>query len=99
MTQGRLPWMGNFVLRMFPFDMIGQTLSQWGYVTERLDQQLFKQRDFASANEEEQVIECLHDVGISTIGKEDEGRLLAEFYLSRPKADVASLPIEDLLTY
>ncbi len=56
-TQGRSPWIGNFVLRMFPFDAIEETLAKWGYVTERLDDRTFVQRNFASVNEREQVLE------------------------------------------
>jgi hypothetical protein len=96
-TQGQSPWMGNFVLRMFPFDAIDEALAKWGYVTERLDGQTFVQRNFASASEQEQVLEQLRDGGIDPIGREAEGQLLAEFYLSRPIADAAVVPIERLL--
>ena len=96
-TQGRSPWIGNFVLRMFPFDAIEETLAKWGYVTERLIGQTFVQRNFASASEQEQVLEQLRDGGIDPIGREAEGQLLAEFYLSRPIADAAVVPIERLL--
>ena len=34
-TQGRPPWLANFVLRMFPFDAIEATLSDRGYVIDR----------------------------------------------------------------
>jgi len=46
---------------------------------------------------QEQVIEQLRDLGIDPTGKETEGHLLAEFYLSRPARDVAAAPIGDLL--
>jgi len=96
-TQGRLPWMGNFVLRMFPFDAIEETLADWGYVTEKLEGRTFVQRNFASAGEQEQVLEQLCDGGIDPTGKETEGQLLAEFHLSRPMKDAAEVPIERLL--
>jgi SAM-dependent methyltransferase len=57
LTQGQLPWIGNFVLRMFPFDSIEETLNDWGYVTEKLECRTFVQRNFASAEEQEQVLE------------------------------------------
>jgi SAM-dependent methyltransferase len=95
-TQGRQPWFGNFVLRMFPFDAIEATLEASGYVTEKLAGRTFTQRRFSSASEQEQVIERLRERGIDPAGKETEGHLLAEFYLSRPAQDVAAAPIAHL---
>lgn len=43
------------------------------------------------------MIEQLREGGIDPNGKETEGHLLAEFYLSRPALDVAAAPIGDLL--
>ena len=97
MTQGRSPWIGNFVLRMFPFDTIQETLNKWGYETEKLQGRTFDQRRFVSAEEQGRVLEQLCDLGIDPSGKETEGHLLAEFYLSRPTNEVAEAPIERLL--
>lgn len=96
-SEGRQPWIANFVLRLFPFDAIKNSLDQWGYVTEKLEDQTFFQREFASDDEQEQVIEQLRDRGLDPTGKEDEGHFLAEFYLSRPIKDAAEMPIERLL--
>lgn len=96
-TQGQAPWMGNFVLRLFPFDAIEEILSDWGYVTEKLEGRTFVQRRFASAEEQEQVLEQLRECGIDPTGKESEGHLLAEFHLSRPAKEAAEAPIERLL--
>ena len=96
-TGGRKPWIANFVLRMFPFDAISQTLSKWGYVTEKLDGRTFVQREFASAEEREQVVEQMIENGIDFRGEEADGQLLAEFYLSRPKSEASRLPIERLI--
>ena len=97
-TQGRPPWIANFVLRLFRFDAIEETLNEWGYVTEKLGGQTFFQRRFASADEQEQVPEQLRGRGIDPTGAEAEGHLLAEFYLSRPISDAAEMPIERLLS-
>lgn len=96
-SQGRRPWLANFVLRLFPFEPIGESLTDWGYVTEKLDGRTFVQRRFASLDEQEQVIDQLHERGVDTTGKEDEGHLLAEFYLSRPSGDAAKMPLDRLL--
>ena len=96
-TQGRSPWMANFVLRMFSFDAIDEALQGWGYVTEKLEGQTFLQRNFASDQEQEQLLEQLRMRGIDPTGQESEGQLVAEFYLSRPANDAAAMPIERLL--
>lgn len=96
-TQGQPPWMANFVLRMFPFEPIAKTLSDRGYVTEKLEGQTFVQRQFASAQEQEQVLEQLREQRIDPTGKETEGHLLAEFYLSRPISERAGASIEELV--
>ncbi len=96
-TQGRSPWIGNFVLRLFPFDSIEATLKDWGYVTEKLEGRTFVQRRFVSAEEQGSVVEQLREHGIDPTAEETEGHLLAEFYLSRPTDEVAKAPIERLL--
>jgi predicted TPR repeat methyltransferase len=96
-TQERPPWIGNFVLRMFPFDSIEETLNDWGFVTEKLKDRTFVQRNFASVEEQEQVKDKLREQGIDPTGKETEGKLLAEFYLSRMATEAAETPIERLL--
>jgi hypothetical protein len=96
-TQGQSPWIANFVLRMFPFVSIEETLNDWGYVTEKLEGRTFDQRRFASVDEQEQVLERLRDQGIDPTGKEADGHVLAEFYLSRPIKDAAEVPIKRLL--
>ena len=95
-TRDRQPWIANFVLRMFPFDAIEETLSGWGYITEKLEGQTFVQRKFASTEEQGQVLKQLREEGIDPAGKEAEGDLLAEFYLSRSRKDAAEMPIERL---
>ena len=65
-------------------------------MTEKLEGQTFVQRQFASPEEQEQVLEKLREDGIDLTGKETEGHLLAEFYLSRPVKEVAEAPIGQL---
>jgi SAM-dependent methyltransferase len=96
-TQGQSPWIGNFVLRMFPFSSIEEALKNWGYMTEKLEGRTFVQRHFASAEEQDQVLEQLLKQGIDPAGKETEDHLLAEFYLSRPATEVTEVPIGELL--
>ncbi|TCS60538.1 hypothetical protein [Varunaivibrio sulfuroxidans] len=95
-TQGRPPWIANFVLRMFPFDAIEESLNDWGYVTEKLESRTFYQRRFATKDERDQALESMTERGVEPSPKEREGQLLAEFYLSRPARDAAEMPIERL---
>lgn len=97
-SKGRQPWVANFVLRLFPFDSIEESLDSCGYVTEKLEGKTFFQRKFASGDEREDVLDKLHDHGVDPMGKESEGHFLAEFYLSRPAAEVAEMPIERLFS-
>lgn len=96
-SQGHQPWFANFVLRLFPFDQIAESLAEQGYVAEKLKGRTFVQRNFASLSEREQVLDQLHERGIDTQGHEDEGHYLAEFYLSRPAAAAERSPISSLL--
>jgi hypothetical protein len=96
-SEGRPPWIANFVLRMFPFDTIAGSLSGWGYVTEKLDGQTFAQRRFFSDDEQDLVLDQLQDQGVDPSGKEAEGQLHAEFFLSRPAREAAELPLSRLV--
>lgn len=96
-TRGQHPWFANFVLRMFPFDAIEETLRKEGYLTEKLEGQTFVQREFISDDEQAQVLDQLREQCIDPTGKETEGHLLAEFYLSRPKEDTAQFSINRLV--
>ena len=91
------PWVASFVLRMFPFDSIEETLADWGYVTEKLEGHTFVQRRFASADEQAHVLDQLNGRGVDPTGKEADGHLFAEFYLSRPTKEAAEVPVERLL--
>jgi len=94
--QGRQPWIANFVLRAFPFDAIEQTLKQYGYVTEKLEGASFVQRECASGEERRMMLDELRKRALEPLEKEEEGYLLAELYLSRPKADALMDPIGQL---
>ena len=97
LTERQPAWIANFVLRMFPFDGIERALEDWGYRTEKLAGRYFRQRKFASAAEQEQVVEELRSQDIDPTGLESEGRFVAEFYLSRPEAEARELPLRQLL--
>lgn len=79
----RPPWMAHFVLRMFPFDPIADALAALGYRIVRADG-LFRQRRFASREEQEQVLDTLAGIGIDPAGQETDGWFYAELFACRP---------------
>jgi SAM-dependent methyltransferase len=81
------PWMVHFVLRMFPFEEISGALEQSGYVTEKIEDQTFLQRRFASNAEQDRVLERLVSLGIDAQGLESDGWYHAEAFISRPSED------------
>lgn len=81
----RAPVMAHFVLRMFPYDPITECLDEFGYRTVQLDG-LFKQRRFASVDEQEHVLETICGLGVDPSGVETTGWLYAQLYLSLPPA-------------
>ncbi len=92
----RRPWMTHFVLRMFPFDEIKDLLEDFGYETEKLGNQTFVQRRFASEEEQEQVLQRLSELGIDARGLEADGWYHAEAFISRPVGDYANASVGKL---
>jgi SAM-dependent methyltransferase len=92
------PWVASFVLRMFPYDPIAAALDHAGLVTQKLPGTTFVQRRFESEDECRQVTSRLKALGIDPTGKESEGLLHADFYLSRPKHEAVGAPITDIVS-
>lgn len=80
---GHRPWMAHFVLRMFPFDPVERALAELGYSTARVDG-VFRQRRFASEQEQARMLETMRQAGVDPEGLEAEGWLYAQLYVSRP---------------
>ncbi|MFQ5776533.1 MAG: class I SAM-dependent methyltransferase [Terriglobia bacterium] len=91
------PWVASFVLRMFPYDTIEETLAEQGLTTEKLAGRTFMQRCFASEDEQVHVLGQLEEMHINPAGKEAEGQYHAEFFLSRPPEEIAHQPLEAIL--
>ncbi|MEU0128695.1 MULTISPECIES: class I SAM-dependent methyltransferase [unclassified Streptomyces] len=81
---GRLPWMAHFVLRMFPFEPVGEALAELGYRTVRVDG-VFRQRRFADAGEQRRVLDNMAAAEVDASGLEEDGWLYAQLHLSRPQ--------------
>ncbi|GAB2536650.1 class I SAM-dependent methyltransferase [Nocardia heshunensis] len=82
---GKLPWMAHFVLRMFSFEPIATHLGTLGYETELLPG-VYRQRRFASPDEQARVLDTLAASGIDASDLESDGWLYAQLHLSRPKS-------------
>lgn len=91
------PWVAAFVLRMFSYDQIAETLERHGLVTEQLSGVTFPQRRFASAHEHEATVDMLHASGLDAVVEDEQDSYHAVFYLSRPAEDAAAEPLDKLL--
>jgi SAM-dependent methyltransferase len=85
-SDGRRPWMAHFVLRMFPFDPVADCLAGFGYETIGYER-VFKQRRFASAQEQALVLDTLAEVGVDSRGLESDGWFYARLFLSCPRGE------------
>jgi len=97
-VSGRPRTVASFVLRMYPYSEIEAELSRAGLVTEKLDGVTFVQRRFSSTAELEATLQRLEAMGIDPSGKEADGLLHAELFVSRPADAVRSLPLRDLVS-
>lgn len=89
--------MASFVLRMFDYEPIIASLSEFGYVTEKLAARYFRQRRFASMEERRHVERVLTKRGLSSAGLESNGHYLAEFFLARPAVEAKTWPLDSIL--
>lgn len=90
-TGDRRPWMAHFVLRMFPFGPIAETLAGAGYETV-LREGLFPQRRFATAEERALVLDRLAEIGVDPAGVETGGWFHARLHVSKPRAAGPPVP-------
>ncbi len=91
------PWIASFVLRMFDYAPIADRLAAQGYVTETLTGVYFAQRRFVGRREQAHVETILRQRGLDPAGLESEGSYVAECFVSRPKDEVATAPLKQLL--
>ncbi|AHH96685.1 class I SAM-dependent methyltransferase [Kutzneria albida] len=89
-ARGARPWMAHFVLRMFPYEPVAEGLAELGYQTASIHG-VFKQRRFASAEEQAQILDTLSTAGVDPQGLETEGWLYAQLHLSWPHGAATGL--------
>jgi hypothetical protein len=95
---GAEPWVASFVLRAFDYRPISGSMSRRGLVTERFEGATFVQRRFRDADEYQNTIGLLRDAGVDPTGKEADGLLHAELFVSRPEAQAKLTALSDILS-
>lgn len=91
----RMPWMAHFVLRMFSFEPVAESLADSGYETVHINR-VFKQRRFASPEEQALVFDTMSAAGVDPQGLETDGWLYAQLYVSRPRGATRRAVFDDL---
>ncbi|KXH38480.1 hypothetical protein CSIM01_05605 [Colletotrichum simmondsii] len=88
-------WMVTFVLRVFSFDEVAERLRmEFGFVTEKVEGRLFRQRRFSSREEQRAAVEDVRRRGLDERGLEGDGWFWAECWVTRPegsRVDVGGL--------
>lgn len=92
------PWIASFVLRMFDYGRIQHALARYGLLTEKLEGATFVQRRFRDEDELAQTIGALEQLGVDPGGKETEGLLHAELFVSRPEQSVSRLRLTEIVS-
>jgi SAM-dependent methyltransferase len=95
---GRPAWVVSFVLRMFPYAHIAETLAGLDLETERFESATFVQRRFANFEEMEATIRAVEDRGLDPRGRESDGLFHADLFISRSPEEIARRPIQKLVS-
>lgn len=89
-------WVASFCLRTYDYEPISETLKARGFSTER-SSNTFTQRRFTSPEEKEWAVGEVRSRGLDPAGRESDGSYYADFFLSRPAAEVDACPMSELL--
>jgi SAM-dependent methyltransferase len=96
--RGRPAWVASFVLRMFSYVEIEETLDTLGLTTEQFESATFVQRRFANFEEMESTIKAVEERGLDPRGRESDGLFHADLFVSRPPEEIARRPIQRLVS-
>ncbi len=77
--------MAHTVLRMYSYQPAMDALTALGYETVRMDG-LLRQRRFASAEEQSQVLDTLADLGVDPRVRRPMAGCTPQLFISRPRA-------------
>lgn len=90
-------WLVVFVLRVFDYADVATALSEYGLVTEQVQDRTFVQRRCADAEEFEAAKLDVSRRGLDPAGREADGWYHADCFVTRPAAAAASAPLSELL--
>ena len=90
-------WLVVFVLRVFDYADVARALSEFGLVTEQVEDRTFVQRRCADAEEFQAAVLDVSRRGLDPTGREADGWYHADCYVTRPAAAAASAPLNELL--
>ncbi len=91
-------WVAAFVLRTGSYRPIAQGLAASGLRTEVLADQTFPQRRFTDRAEQRYAVAAVTATGHDPRGRETAGWFHTALHVSRPRADIARLPLPALLS-
>ena len=91
------PWVVCLPLRISDFKPLITAFNRFGLRTEQLKSHTLRQRKFYDQAEQSRVITHLRDLQLDPTGKEADGYLHTDVYLSRPSTDVVRMPVQQLL--
>lgn len=89
-------WVASFCLRTYDYAPISETLKARGFSTER-SSNTFSQRRFTGPEEQEWAVGEVQARGLGPAGRESDGSYYADFFLSRPTAEVDACPLSELV--
>lgn len=92
------PWAVSFVLRMFDYKRIAQSLLLQGLITEKFEGATFIQRRFRDSAEMNATLRTLETQGIDPRQKESDGLFHAELFVSRPAVETQACPINRMIS-
>jgi len=87
LAPARLPWVAAFALRSYSYDDIAAALDRYGLVTEQAGT-TFRQRRFADDDEQQAALAAVRGRGLDKAGRESDGWLHCDLFLSRPGDEV-----------
>lgn len=90
-------WLVVFVLRVFSYDAVADKLATYGLVTEQVPGRTIRQRRFADQDEYEAANHDVRQRGLDPTGLEATGWYYADCFLSRPAAQAAATPVQQVL--
>jgi SAM-dependent methyltransferase len=95
---GSEPWVACFVLRAFDYGAISGALARRALTTERFEGATFIQRRFRDQDEFQSTLRLLVGAGVDPTGKEAEGLLHAELFVSRPEAAARLATLNEIIS-